>query len=296
MYCTMMLSVLSFQEKISKTYFQELLSTAEDQLPVIFFRDVSFSEMEALVEYIYTGEVEVPGASLQSFLSLAHSLGVSGFSQENENKTPTKRKLEWGVDKPKDRCKELKDSVSRPPSISRPPSRVFSQPCTPTKTRSEPASLVETALQCSNSKKRKLQTQSLTDDLENIDPYLLNLARPVKSREEVEGHDKPQKSSHKVERSVSTLIKLKASNSPLKDQGNHAPSSSCPVPPSPSNPSSSAQSAGSGHSSNFSFDSHFLDPDELAAKGATLLHHLAVWMIQQRKDNSSHDYQRYIIY
>ena len=28
--------------------------------------------------------------------------------------------------------------------------------------------------------------------------------------------------------------------------------------------------------------SQFLDPDELAAKGATLLHHLAVWMIQQK--------------
>ena len=31
-----------------------------------------------------------------------------------------------------------------------------------------------------------------------------------------------------------------------------------------------------------SLDSQFLDPDELAAKGATLLHHLAVWMIQQK--------------
>ena len=31
-----------------------------------------------------------------------------------------------------------------------------------------------------------------------------------------------------------------------------------------------------------SLDSEFLDPDELAAKGATLLHHLAVWMIQQK--------------
>ena len=28
--------------------------------------------------------------------------------------------------------------------------------------------------------------------------------------------------------------------------------------------------------------SQLLDPDELAAKGATLLHHLAVWMIQQK--------------
>ena len=27
----------------------------------------------------------------------------------------------------------------------------------------------------------------------------------------------------------------------------------------------------------------FLDPNELAAKGATLLHHLALWMIEEKK-------------
>ena len=38
------------------------------------------------------------------------------------------------------------------------------------------------------------------------------------------------------------------------------------------------------HQETHSLDSHFLDPDELAAKGHHLLHHLAVWMIQQRQE------------
>ena len=70
--------------------------------------------------------------------------------------------------------------------------------------------------------------------------------------------------------------------SPVKEKNNHVPSSSLPAQTPPK--VTPSKQAGGGQSSNMSFDSHFLDPDELAAKGATLLHHLAVWMIQQRKD------------
>lgn len=285
-----------------------MLSNHEEQLPVVFFRDVSFLEIESLVKYIYTGEVEVPGSALQSFLALAHSLGVTGFA-EPLDKTPTKRKLEWGT--------ETKENQAElPKKDKKPEPKIFSPLCTPSKSRSEPASLLETALQCSSTKKRKLQTQSLTDDLENIDPNLFNLSNMFfdKRRPSVGNHAKrnncdkencfpnggvvnptsspdplnstQSKSSHRVERSISYLTKLKAS--PFKDQTNHAPSSSLPAPQSPKTSNTSSQS---GHSSNFSFDSHFLDPDELAAKGATLLHHLAVWMIQQRKDGNQHFYQ-----
>ena len=54
----------------------------------------------------------------------------------------------------------------------------------------------------------------------------------------------------------------------------HQSTSSCP----PASPLSSTTAG----QPKLSLDSEFLDPDELAAKGATLLHHLAVWMIQQK--------------
>ena len=74
---------------------------------------------------------------------------------------------------------------------------------------------------------------------------------------------------------------LKARQSSGCPSPRHAPTSSCPAPPSPALP---LASTAPHHAPNFSFDSHFLDPEELAAKGATLLHHLAVWMIQQRRE------------
>ncbi len=51
--------------------------------------------------------------------------------------------------------------------------------------------------------------------------------------------------------------------------------------------SSSSKATETSSASNLSFDgasaSPRLDPNELAAKGATLLHHLAVWMIEEKR-------------
>ena len=55
---------------------QDLLTSSPDSQPVIFFRSVSFSELESLVTFIYSGKASVPGPSVQSFLALCHSLGV----------------------------------------------------------------------------------------------------------------------------------------------------------------------------------------------------------------------------
>ena len=34
---------------------------------------------------------------------------------------------------------------------------------------------------------------------------------------------------------------------------------------------------------NISFDSTFMDPSEMASKGANILHHLAMWMLEESK-------------
>ena len=210
-----------------------------------------------------------------------------------------------------------------------------SQPSTP-KSYSEPVSLFETVLQCSNSKKRKLHTQSLTDNLENIDPNFLpmssfkNLMLPPAYKSEPHRttcdhyRDEPLATPHNheyyhsrcnddiisgsggskpsLERTDSNAT-VRIKPSPVKDRANnhHMPSSSLPVQsPTPPSSKTTPKSAGSsnvgGGASNFSFDSHFLDPDELAAKGATLLHHLAVWMIQQRKEGPQHYYHGLVFF
>ena len=65
---------------------QDLLTSSPETSPVVFFRSVTFSELESLVDYIYKGRTQVAGSSVQGFLSLANSLGVSGFTEEEEDK------------------------------------------------------------------------------------------------------------------------------------------------------------------------------------------------------------------
>ena len=226
------------------------------------------------------------------------------------------------------------------------------------KSSSEPASMAETAVHCSASKKRKLFTQSL-DEISNNQfthspspglpsslfspsstdiqpacppsshshtlscpahsssnpqnnhnnnslsisdqPLYCNLPRPPPPPYPVDQPlyaNLPQSQSNILTQPLYANLTKSPPTTPTSSQHaddscfkvplppHHVSTSSCPAPPSPALPSqpSSSQAV---HASNFSFDSHFLDPDELAAKGATLLHHLAVWMIQQKKDGAT---------
>jgi BTB/POZ domain len=56
--------------------------------PVIVFRNIFFSDLEALVEFMYTGEVSVSQKNLSSFLSTADTLQVQGLIQESSNILP----------------------------------------------------------------------------------------------------------------------------------------------------------------------------------------------------------------
>ncbi|XP_015590545.1 broad-complex core protein isoforms 1/2/3/4/5 isoform X3 [Cephus cinctus] len=63
-------------------YFRELLKSTPCKHPVIVLQDVAFSDLHALVEFIYHGEVNVHQRSLSSFLKTAEVLRVSGLTQQ----------------------------------------------------------------------------------------------------------------------------------------------------------------------------------------------------------------------
>ncbi|XP_067211695.1 broad-complex core protein isoforms 1/2/3/4/5 isoform X4 [Linepithema humile] len=65
-------------------YFRELLKSTPCKHPVIVLQDVAFSDLHALVEFIYHGEVNVHQRSLSSFLKTAEVLRVSGLTQQAE--------------------------------------------------------------------------------------------------------------------------------------------------------------------------------------------------------------------
>ncbi|XP_017771407.1 PREDICTED: broad-complex core protein isoforms 1/2/3/4/5 isoform X4 [Nicrophorus vespilloides] len=64
-------------------YFRELLKSTPCKHPVIVLQDVAWTDLHALVEFIYHGEVNVHQRSLSSFLKTAEVLRVSGLTQKH---------------------------------------------------------------------------------------------------------------------------------------------------------------------------------------------------------------------
>ncbi|KAM3957755.1 uncharacterized protein ACR2FA_008192 isoform 1-T1 [Aphomia sociella] len=74
-------------------YFRELLKSTPCKHPVIVLQDVAFTDLHALVEFIYHGEVNVHQRSLSSFLKTAEVLRVSGLTQNEDVQGPLLQSL-----------------------------------------------------------------------------------------------------------------------------------------------------------------------------------------------------------
>ncbi|CAG4986006.1 unnamed protein product [Colias eurytheme] len=62
-------------------YLKELISSIPCDHPIIFLTDISHEVLGLIVEYIYTGEVEVPVNILQPFLKAASKLVLLGLNE-----------------------------------------------------------------------------------------------------------------------------------------------------------------------------------------------------------------------
>jgi len=275
----------------ASNYFQDILSSSADNHPVIFFRSVAFSELESLIEYIYRGSTNVPGSSVQSFLSLAQSLGISGFvDHDEENKENHPNITNITVTTPLS-----KKSSSVPVKLD------------------ESGGVVGHHHDGSVSKKRKLFTQSLDETVSNNQqqPIYSNLSSCISDQHTRDPPPYSSPASSPVYANLQSSSNISTTDQPLYanlDQSSTqavlddavfkvpfppkitSTSSSLSCPASPlisSNQSPLTSTVSSSNTATPGLDSHFLDPDELAAKGATLLHHLAVWMIQQKSSSSS---------
>lgn len=64
------------------TYFRRVLHETGSKNPVIIMRDVSYSEMDFILQFIYRGEIHVPEARLPSLLKTARLLEIRGLSDK----------------------------------------------------------------------------------------------------------------------------------------------------------------------------------------------------------------------
>ncbi|XP_032783372.2 protein tramtrack, alpha isoform isoform X6 [Daphnia magna] len=71
-------------------YFEEMLSKQADKQAFIFLKDVSFSDLRALVDYMYKGEVNVAQEQLASFLQTAEALDIKGLAYKEGDQSKSK--------------------------------------------------------------------------------------------------------------------------------------------------------------------------------------------------------------
>ncbi|XP_065582201.1 longitudinals lacking protein, isoforms H/M/V-like isoform X2 [Artemia franciscana] len=69
------------------SYFETLFLGISHPHPIIILKDVKFHDLQALVKFMYTGEVTVPPAQTRSLVKLAEMLKVNGLAYSNETAT-----------------------------------------------------------------------------------------------------------------------------------------------------------------------------------------------------------------
>uniref|UniRef100_T1I9J5 BTB domain-containing protein n=1 Tax=Rhodnius prolixus TaxID=13249 RepID=T1I9J5_RHOPR len=64
------------------SYLEEILRNHEDKHPILIFNDISYSELKAMLEYMYRGEVNVSQEQLNTFLKAAEALKIKGLTDQ----------------------------------------------------------------------------------------------------------------------------------------------------------------------------------------------------------------------
>lgn len=67
-------------------YFQTLFVNHPDKHPIVILKDVPYSDMRSLLDFMYRGEVSVDQDRLTAFLRVAESLRIKGLTEVNEEK------------------------------------------------------------------------------------------------------------------------------------------------------------------------------------------------------------------
>jgi len=71
------------------SYFQQLFMENECKHPIVILKDIQFSEIKAILEYMYKGEVNVAQDHLAGLLKAAETLKVKGLVEDHQNMSGT---------------------------------------------------------------------------------------------------------------------------------------------------------------------------------------------------------------
>lgn len=86
------------------TYFDTILSQHEENKAIVILKDVKFSDIQALVSFMYKGEINVENTELSSLLKTAEDLKIKGLAE-----------VSWRSDQEHQNCNVVPDE----PNISK---------------------------------------------------------------------------------------------------------------------------------------------------------------------------------
>ncbi|KAI5720577.1 hypothetical protein M8J77_009033 [Diaphorina citri] len=69
-------------------YLEILLSQHNDKHPILIFKDIKFTELKSMIDYMYKGEVNIAQDQLNHFLKAAESLQIKGLSESEDEAAP----------------------------------------------------------------------------------------------------------------------------------------------------------------------------------------------------------------
>jgi len=100
-------------------FFRSVLKQNPHQHPLLYLKGVKFTDLQAVLNFMYHGEVNIAQEELNSFLSVAEELQVKGLTQNN---TPTNSTLrQQKAAQQEDSTKTKQPLVPRhPPATSQP--------------------------------------------------------------------------------------------------------------------------------------------------------------------------------
>ncbi|XP_015108718.2 protein bric-a-brac 1, partial [Diachasma alloeum] len=70
---------------VCSSYFQDIFKANPCQHPVVILKDMGYTEVDALLKFMYQGEVNVKQEELASFLRVAETLQVKGLTLDKQN-------------------------------------------------------------------------------------------------------------------------------------------------------------------------------------------------------------------
>jgi len=108
-------------------FFRSILKQNPHQHPLLYLKGVQFTDLQAVLNFMYHGEVNVAQEELNSFLAVAEDLQVKGLTQNNSKpKSPSPPPASYSKPRPKEpdppAPPKRPRSVCPPQPVAQPPS------------------------------------------------------------------------------------------------------------------------------------------------------------------------------